>query len=209
MAIDLSAMMTEIIPLLNAAQSDGSDLVWWTLDDLYGYLNQHAQRLSVGRAIIAKHYDTDETADGTSVYSWPALHKGTVQVACGKVLRETTVREMEALDPDWTTATVDDYPTLTGPTMWVGNWLGLAAYRLYPTPSDVATVEVVQIETPEQITADNATVDYPSALGEYLLLAAVGEALRKESRGARPETSRVIDQMLQPIADIASQYWGM
>jgi hypothetical protein len=209
MAVDIDAVRDEAILLLNAA--DAATLTWWDEDELADYADDAAQPLMVRNNIIANFYGSETLTNAQADYTFPELHKATVQIAVADdengalVLREATVREMEAFDPDWTTDAADVNEL---PSHWVGNWRGMSGFRVTPIPSATSTWSIVQIEHPEQIEAGNLTCDVPSVLGEWFLLQMVGHALRKETRGARPETSQIIDQMLEPIEQLISTYWG-
>lgn len=204
MAVDIDAVRDEAILLLNA--EDAATLTWWDEDELARYANDAAQALSVDNNLIANFHDEQTLTDGDADYDFPALHKGTIQIAVGtSVLRESTVREMEAEDPEWSTAVAEADAI---PTHWVGNWKGIASFRVYPIPEANGEWSIVQIEHPEQIETGNLEADLPSVLGEYFLLSMVRDALRKETRGARPDVSGVIDEMLKPIQQIVSAYWG-
>lgn len=201
MAIDLAAAQTEAIALLNG--QDLSTLAFWDATDLAGYCDKLAQELARSHRLIAQARRDIAIDGGVAVYSWPTKHVGTVQVSAGdKVLREASISELEALSPDWTTETA------AAPSHWVGNWQGVQTFRMYPSPNDDGEWSVIDIEYPDQVTPGNLTVDFPSVLGELFVLQMAYKALRAETRGARPETAQMIEQMMKPIQDLIGLYWG-
>ena len=99
--IDVTDLITELLPALNAAST--ADLTWWTADNLYDYASELLAKLARTAAVFADFDEADYTGatvdnpDGCLV----VLHVS----SAGRSLRAALVRELEALDAAWQTRT--------------------------------------------------------------------------------------------------------
>jgi hypothetical protein len=200
--VNVSTVITSLIPTLNAA--DAGTLVWWTQAELEGYGDDVVQRLSRENRLIAEFYQNQVISANVAEYALPVRHVGTLQITAGSLaLIEKTMAEMEALNPAWMEETAEN------PNQWIGDAGGTSTFRLAPVPTAAGVYSIACLEHAAEIISGSTTADIPSVLGEYVFLSIAARALRKESRGSKPEAAAAIDQMLAPLTEIIGGIWGI
>jgi hypothetical protein len=176
MAIDVAALLTSLLPALNAASISDADLTFWTATELYEWADEAGKWLarSCGAFVSA-----NTLAAGGSVDLSASFIDTIFAAVDGTALREASVRELEALDAGWdsATGTAKRY-TLTG----------VETMRLYPAPA-TGTLEVIEHQLPADITSGNPTLAAATALGGFLAISILGAARAKEGNASMPEVA--------------------
>ncbi len=201
--LNLATVLAEVYPQLGA--SGASDLVFWSQDELYRWLDEATERLARRVALFAE-YNTSLTAGlANGSYGLPAGHVATLQCDLGgKVLRARTVHELEALDASW--------PTAVGPPVaFAQDSQGLQLLLLYPAPdggSAGQTIGLLRRYVPSTVNLGNALAAVPTVLWEYFAFYAIAEARAAETKAAMPETASWFRGVLGMLEDTMRQYWG-
>lgn len=195
--ITFTTLYTELLPLLNAASA--ADLVWWTADELYRFMDEASRRL--GESGVFSENNTEiTTATGGSSYVLP---DDTLAIAAafldGAALRAVNVREMESLSLTW------DSDTGT-PVKFATDVSGLRTIMLYPQPTADGTLALILHTWPE--VGSGGSVRQPAVLGLHLKYSALAAARAKDSDGAAPDIAQSARQRADLIQQAASALWG-
>jgi hypothetical protein len=174
MAIDVAALLTSLLPALNAASLSDADLTFWTSTELYEAADEATKWLARTAGLFV---GANTLAAGGSVDVGASFISTIFAAVDGTTLREASVRELEALDGGWETAvgTAKRY-TLTG----------TRTLRLYPAPAS-GSLEVIEHQLPADITSGNPTLAAATAIGGFLAVSILGAARAKEGDGSMPE----------------------
>jgi hypothetical protein len=201
MAVNISTVISELLPTLNA--SSVGNLIWWTQTELEGYGDEVVQKLTRENRLIAAVQSTLILTPNLAQYDLPAQHVATLQVIAGSlVLEEKTTAEMEALNPAWMTE------ANVNPLYWIGDAIP-GKLLLSPIPTLSGSYSTVYLAHANEVTAAAPSADIPSVLSEYVFLSMAARALRKETRGSKPEAAAAIEQMMAPLGEIIDGIWGI
>jgi len=176
MAIDVAALLTSLLPALNAASISDADLTFWTSTELYEAADEAGKWLARTAGLFV---GANTLAAGGSVDAGASFIDTIFAAVNGTALREASVRELEALDGGWETAvgTAKRY-TLTG----------TRTLRLYPAPA-TGSLEVIEHQLPADITSGNPTLAAATAIGGFLAVSILGAARGKEGDASIPEVA--------------------
>jgi hypothetical protein len=190
----------QILPALGAAAA--ADLVFWTAQDLYDWLNEGLKQLARRRGLFIERDTSISVVASTASYTLPARHLSTLHVALdGAELRPATVRAVEALDADWPN-------TEDTPERYLQDVAGLGSIRLYPTPDDSGTLGIVFHRYPADV-ADSDSIPAPDTISDYLADVVIAEARGTEGDGAMPEAAEFCRQEGKLYEAVFRGYWGM
>jgi hypothetical protein len=201
MAVDVAALIANLLPALNAATS--GDLVYWTSDELYQWADEAAKRLALRAAVfVSVTTQTISSAEAPLAASAVAANAiAPILVAWNSViLRFATVGELEALDDGWEAATGT-------PKRWTLD-RGLQQLRLYPAPAAAGALLTVALQCPADISASQASLIGPSPLAGYLAQSVLGQARGRVSDAAMPEIAAHCAQRAEMYIAICEHYWG-
>lgn len=206
MAVDCSQAILDVMPALNAGQG-AFDLLFWTTDELYRWMDEAAQRLARTAGVFVVRDTSLVTVQGVATANLPANQVSTIQVdLAGKVLRPRTIHELEALDSGWTTA------AQAPPNSFVQEGQGVNTITIYPPPDAANSgkrVGIVMHVTPPTITAGLPVLQSaPTAVREYFTLYALGEARAAETKAAMPEVAGWLRQLTGMMEQVIEGYWG-
>lgn len=176
MAINVTTLLTSLLPALNAAALTDSELIFWTTAELYEFADEAAKWLArtAGCFVAAGTLTASGTVDLT------APHISSIFAAVdGTTLREANVRELEALDSAWESAAgAAQRYTLTG----------AQTLRIYPAPAS-GSLEVIEHQIPADITSSAPSLAASTAIAGFLALAILGAARAKEGDASMPEVA--------------------
>ena len=202
--INLAQLVTDLWPPLNA--SGPADAVFWTEAELYQWLDDALDNLSLGHPVFVVYDKSLAAVNGQAIYTQPTTPEfiATLQAdLAGKVLRARNVQQLEALDDNWLTSA-------GSPEAFVLDTQGLTQLRLYKIPgaSDDghAIGQVMQIDPAEIV--GGALLGAPRCLQEYLTFYALGEARAKETRAQMPETAAWFRGLVGMMDKAIAGYWG-
>lgn len=207
--IDLRDCLEAIYPSLNA-QGPG-DLVWWTDEELYQWMDEAAKRLARNTGCFLVRDDTTVVVvAGTGTYTLPARHVSTAHASLsGRMLDRTNVQELEARDSAWPEAQASSsQPFPVRYCLDAGG--GLASVVLHPKPNTGGggPLAVVMHQFPATITAGASVVALPGPLREYFTFSVLGEARSKESKGAMYEVGAWFRELAGLVEQVAKDYYG-
>lgn len=196
--IKVSDLLGALYPRLHAAGA--TDLVWWTLAELLGYLDTAASGM-VQKAGVFVQRSTTFTASGAATYPLPVDHVSTIHVTYnGLPLRAATTAELAALDPL--------YPTAAGPVKrWYEDTIGLLSIGLQKVPDAVAALAIVHHATPPRVTADG-TIPVPEVIGAYLEDLVLADCYGKQSDAMMPEVAAFLRMKAGILEQALVQYYG-
>lgn len=201
--ISVADVITELYDCLNAASAD--DLQFWSVDDLYAYASEAAQKLARTAAIFVAQASVAVTG-GTAVYANPDRHVALLAFAIGGLrLQPSSARQMAARSTAWEADVCDAGKS---PTHWVTDIKGHDWFRLWPQPLTDTTLEITLAQFPAEITADSPSLAAPAIVGDYLADRIQAEARRQEGVAAMPEVARSIDQEAALLEQAFAGYWG-
>lgn len=182
--------------------SAAADLVFWTAQDLYDWLNEALKQLARRCGLFVERDTSISLVASTASYTLPARHLSTLHVAVdGSGLRPATVAEVEALDADWLN-------TEDTPARYLQDVAGLASIRIYPTPDDTGTLQLVMHRYPADL-AGGGTLPLPDMLSDLLVDIVIGEARGVEGDGAMPEVAEVCREEAKLYEAVCARYWGV
>lgn len=197
----VAQIVAELLPMLQARSI--AELEHWTEAELYEYADEAAQSLARATIAFVEHDTSTLTLAGSASYRLPDRYLGMLHVALsGAALRRAPVREIEALDAQW--------PTASGPVShYILDELGLDSFRLYKIPATGgAVLALVYASRPETISAAHATLAAPSPLADLLRLAILREARGREGDAAMPEVAVNIREFERILTAAAVEYWS-
>lgn len=201
---NLAGVLSQIYPQLNA--SGQNDLIFWTVAELYQWLDEAAQRLARTCDVFVVRDQSLVSVVNQASYPLPPAQIATIQVDLGgMVLRPASAHELEALDALWTQAA----PGI--PRKFVQDTAGLEQITLYPPPggpSQGLTLGLVMYVFPNQISASNPFVGITGALQEYFAFSVLGEARAKETKAAMPEVAQWFRGLVSMMEQAITGYWG-
>lgn len=200
--VDARDILTELYPQL--AASGASDLVYWTEDELYRYVDDAGKRLARNVGCFVQR-DTSLTAQvGVAEYADPERHLSTIHVSLAdESLREATVQELEAESDAWA---LDS----GSPDRWL-QLRGQNTLRLYRQPdagADGDAIAIIEHVFPADVDAAAPELDVPLVLRDYFRFHAEAAARGKESKAAMPEVSQWLRQLTDMYENVARTYWG-
>lgn len=202
--IDLNGAVSDILPLLNASGS--SDLVWWTVDELFQWFDEAARRIAREAGVFVARDTTVTTVQGQGTYNLPANQIATIQVDLGGfVLRPANVQEIEALDADWISAVGSPLRFLQDVPM------GEVDLTLHPAPDANAAgvpIGLVMHVWPPTDDAYHPLIPAPTVLREYFTFSALAGARSKETKAAMPEVAQWFGQLVGLYEQTIANYWG-
>jgi hypothetical protein len=205
MSFSMADVLAEACDALNAAALTDADLTFWTVDQLYEFADEAAERMARTAAVFVARDSGNTLATANAVYPAPERHVAVIRLTvAGVALIPSSSRELEALSDDWT----NDAGT---PARWIADWQGHDQVRVHPTPAaadDGKTLEILLAHYPAAITADSPTVAAPRVFGDYLAARVVAEARRREGDGGLPEVADALDREADLYEQIARSYWG-
>jgi hypothetical protein len=200
---DIGQVIEDLVPSLGG--STYADLVFWDEEELYQLADEAAKRMARAAGVFAVRDVSTVVAEGTADYPVPARHLSTVHVSIDQgagftPLREATVEELEALDAGWRASpgSIERYVQDRG----------TENLRLYHSPAAGGTLGVICHEWRPEITPANRILAAPLVLADYIALAVLAEARRKESEAAMPEIAGHLDERLALIEAVMREYWG-
>ncbi len=194
--MDADQVIALALPALNAAST--ADLVWWASQDLYNFADEALKRLARTAAVFAA--DSSILA-GAGEIANPAGTLVIVHAAAnGATLRPATVRELEALDANWTAATGT-------PKRWVQD-LGLGQMRLYPAPPAPVTLQRIHHAEPAKITTGATTLTAPVALDAYVLWSMIGSARAQEGESQMADVADHSRNRMELFEAVAVAYYA-
>lgn len=201
---NLAQVLQQVYPELNA--SGQNDLIFWTIDELYEWMDEAAQNLARKCGVFVIRDQSLVSVVNQASYPIPPQQVSTIQVDLGgMVLRPTTIHELEALDALWTSAA----PGV--PKKFTQDTAGLNQITLYPPPagpSQGLILGLVMFVFPNQITATNPFVGIPGVLQEYFTFSVLGEARAKETKAAMPEMAQWFRGLVATMENTVTGYWG-
>ena len=201
--IDFSTVINDLYPALGASGS--ADLVWWTVDELYQWIDESIRRLARQTGCFVTYYTGMATVASVGSYTLPTFHVLTIQCdLAGRVLAPATIAEIEALDAGWDTATGK-------PLRFLQDTHGLDRLTLHPAPSAPyagLSIGMIIHVLPSAISASSPQLNAPLVLQDYAVYAALAEARGKESRAAMPEVANWCRGLADLLEQVAASYWG-
>jgi hypothetical protein len=197
-ALDISVVLGELAPLLNAASTADSDFLFWTAAELYQFCDDAIKEA----ARKAELFVTTSSIRFTAAQATKPLNAIAVIAAAwnNSPLREANVSEVEALDDAWET-------TPGTPSKWLQD-VGLGVIRTYPTTQVAGTLSMIAQTFPADISTAQTMVEAPAPFAGYLLEAMLGRAREKQSDAMMPEVAEHANQRLTMYQQIFEQYWG-
>jgi len=200
---DVGQVIDDLLPSLGG--STYADLVFWEEEELYQLADEATKRMARAAGVFTVRDVSTVVAQGTATYPVPARHLSTVQVSVNQgagfiPLREATVAELEALDAAWrsTPGSIERYV----------HDVGTETVRLYHVPAAGGSLAMICHEWRPEITPANRILAAPAVLADYIALAVLAEARRKESEAAMPEIAAHLDERLALMETVMREYWG-
>jgi hypothetical protein len=199
--VSVLGLILDLLPALNAVSAASSDLMWWTSDELYQFADEAVKLLARTAAVFAAA-DFVATSAGVAEYALPSGALWMIQASVnGNAIRPSTVREIEALDPNWQTT-----PGAAG--RWIQD-IGLGQVRLYPVPVGIGTLERVCHIERTAISAGNPTLTgAPLPFGGFVLHAMLAAARGKEGDAQMPDVAAHANARVSLYLSVFASYWG-
>ena len=201
MPVDVSVILTELAPMLNAASVADSDFLFWTQAELYQLADDTIKELARKTLCFATAPPPIALAALPAATALPAGTIAVIYAAFNSVgLRDSNVPELEALDDNWDAAEGT-------PKRWVED-LGLASMRLYPNPPSAGSLALIVQAFPAAISNTQTLVEAPAPFAGFLLEAIIGRARAKQGDAMQPEVAEHCAQRAAMYEGIFAQYWG-
>ena len=201
MQIDLSNVLVEVAPLLNAASTDDADFLFWTQAELLMFADNAIQ--AVARKAVLFIATPDPIAFTAGQASAP-LPSGAIAVVAASFddvpLREANVAELEALDDAW------DVRQGT-PSRWLED-LGLGSIRLYPAPPVAGALSLTLQSFPPAVNVAQTFVEAPAPFAGFVLEAILAGARGRQSDAMMPEVSEHAGQRVAMYEQLFVGYYG-
>lgn len=205
--IDLRDCLESVYPTLNA--QGAGDLVWWTDDELYAWLDEAAKRLARNTGSFIERDASIALVAGTGAYDLPARHISTVHASAGnRMLMPTNAQELEALDAVF----LESQETAASPLprKYAHDVDGLDKIRVYKKPGTgvAGQLALVMHRYPATVAQGASVVALPQPMREYFTFFVLGEARSKESKGAMPEVGAWFRDLAGMVEQVAMDYYG-
>lgn len=201
--IDMRQVLGDMYPALNA--SGPGDLIFWSVDELYRWIDETAARLSRTIGCFVERDTSISVVLGQGPYTLPAAQVATVQADVGgAVLRARTVHELEALDSTWS-------QQQGPPRAFVQDTSGVTQIVIYPMPdagNAGKTLGLVLNFTPPTIAAGTPLLSAPTVIRDYFSFRTLGEARAKETKAAMPEVATWYRELAGTMEEAMQGYWG-
>ena len=212
--MDFASTLPMLYAELNAAGV--ADLVFWSEDELTRYADLELSKLTTGLMLFVDEQDLTGIAN-QSVYDLAHTTDDVPQdtgfvslihaVWGGQFLPPATVREIEAQDANWETATA------AAPANWIGDWLASGMVVAYPQPTAAATLSIFrQLGGPSLVSTSISTgstkLDAPDALGDLLHLRTLADARSKRGDAWMGEAAQLSDQLADVLEKAFAAYYG-
>jgi hypothetical protein len=198
--VDIANVIYDILPALGATSL--GDLDWCTETELFQWADEAAKRLARTAGVWVEIDSSTAVMPSTSNYSAPVDHIDTIHVHLGTtVLRETSVRELLALDGSWQTSP----GAVTRYSMDAGD---PGTITIYQIPTAAGTLTVIYHQYPAQIEAGASLIAVASPIQDYFGYSMLAEARRKESDASMPEMADHFDQRVALYEQVIEHLWG-
>ena len=207
--MDFSLTLPMLYTELNAAGP--ADLVFWSEDELTRYADLELSRLTTGLMLFVDEQDVDGFANQSTydlAHTTDDIPQDTGFVSLihavwgGTSIAPATVREIEAQDANWATATA------AAPTNWIGDWLASGMIVMYPQPTAAATLSVFRQRGGSSIATGSTKLDAPDALGDLLHLRTLADARSKRGDAWMGEAAQLADQLAGVLEKAFTAYYG-
>lgn len=201
--MDWSSLEPWMLQSLNA--SNLAQLANWTETELYQYAELALHAIGRKFLLIVQYDDSTALVANQAIYPVPANHIVTIFAAAdGNTLTPSEVEEMEALDDDW-----EEAASVSEPTNWVGNALGVQTIRVYPPKNAGGTLQLIfQLEPPNMPVLKPLEIKMPAPVGDYLVLEALEAARRRQGDGQMLDAAQAFNSLGTLYEQVFASYWG-
>jgi hypothetical protein len=186
-----STILARLLPLLNSDTVE--ELVFWTEDELYSYMDEACQRLGRFAMFVARDTSTEVESDSRT-YALPGACRSVVEISLdGRVLRPAAVEHLEARSRTWTTdtGTVELYT------------LAAKVVTLWRTPITSGTLSVIYYTWPFA-----QSHRMPLAVGDCFTWAVLEDARSKAGDGQAMDIAEQAKERVRLYESVFTQYWG-
>jgi hypothetical protein len=207
--MDFAATLPMLYAELNAAAA--ADLVFWSQDELTRYADLELSKLTTGLMLFVDAQDLVGIANQPAydlAHTTDDIPKDTGFVSLihfvwgGAYLTAMNMREVEARDANWASATA------AVPSSWIGDWLASGMVVVYPQATQNATATIFCQRGAPAIATGSTSLPAPAALADLLHLRVLADARAKRSDAWMPEASALADQIADVLEKAFAAYYG-
>jgi hypothetical protein len=202
-SFDVANVITNVTPMLGfSSLTDLEASDWLQLVELYQWADEKVKRAAHAIGLFVETDTSTTTTAAQGTYNCPTGFIDMLALyAADARLRPSTARELMALDGTW--------PMTSGtPTRYSMDAGAPGTYVLYPFPVSAIAMLAVFLSYPAQIAQGSSVLAAPLPLQDWIGIAMVAEARRKESEAAMPEVAEHLDEVAALYEKAMLRYWG-